>query len=276
MGKIKVIVNGLPGKMATEIAEAIIRSENMELLPYGLTGPEIDLRGIMLRQVFPVTLYHPDEKDQLFSGGLPDIIVDFTHPSAINENVSFYTENKIPFVLGTTGGDLKFIVDKVMQSKTVAVVAPNMSREIVAFQAMMEYAAENFPDVFKGYELEVVESHQKTKADTSGTAKAVIASFNKLGIPFSVRQIEKKRSDEDYYDMGIPIKYWEGHGWHTYTLKKPDGSTFFQFTHNVNGRGTYVSGVLEAVKFLYTIITTLSIVDYCDVYSMTDVLTMQV
>lgn len=31
---------------------------------------------------------------------------------------------------------------------------------------------------------QVVESHQRSKVDTSGTAKAVIGSFRKLGIPF--------------------------------------------------------------------------------------------
>lgn len=48
---------------------------------------------------------------------------------------------------------------------------------------MMEYMAQEFPGAFSGYKLEVRESHQRTKADTSGTAKAVINSFAKLGAP---------------------------------------------------------------------------------------------
>lgn len=271
MEKIKVIVNGLPGKMATEIAQAVINSKDMELLPYSLTGPEIDSKMIVLDICFPVTLYSPDEKDKLLSGGIPGIIVDFTHPSAINENVTFYTDNKISFVLGTTGFDFGLIIQKVMKAKMTAVVAPNMAKEIVAFQAMMEYAAENFPGAFKGYNLEVAESHQKTKADTSGTAKAVINSFNKLGVPFTIDQIDKKRSEVDYEALGIPPEYWNGHGWHTYTLKKPDNSVFFQFTHNVNGREAYISGTLEAVRFLHTV-NSLPF-EYCGVYTMQSVLT---
>jgi dihydrodipicolinate reductase len=54
--------------------------------------------------------------------------------------------------------------------------------QVVAFQAMMELMAKNFPGVFSGYKLEVVESHQRNKADTSGTAKAVVASFQQMGI----------------------------------------------------------------------------------------------
>ena len=54
--------------------------------------------------------------------------------------------------------------------------------QVVAFQATMEMMADNFPGAFAGYALEVTESHQRSKADTSGTAKAVLASFQKLGL----------------------------------------------------------------------------------------------
>lgn len=53
----------------------------------------------------------------------------------------------------------------------------------MAFQAAMEILAENFPGAFSGYKLEVTESHQRQKADTSGTAKAIVGSFAKLGTP---------------------------------------------------------------------------------------------
>lgn len=49
---------------------------------------------------------------------------------------------------------------------------------------MMEVMADNFPGVFSGYSLSVVESHQRNKADTSGTAKAVVQSFNKMGLDY--------------------------------------------------------------------------------------------
>lgn len=271
MKKIKVIVNGLPGNMATAVAEAVINSPEMELLAYSLTGPEIESKVVMVKNML-INLCRPDEKNQLLQGGIPNIIVDFTHPSAINENVSFYTENKIPFVLGTTGGDLEFITEKVKAAGLTAVVAPNMAKEIVAFQAMMEYAAENFPGVFKGYSLEIVESHQQTKADTSGTAKAVINSFNKLGIPFTVNQIEKKRSEADYDALGVPLEFWNGHGWHTYTLRKPDNSVFFQFTHNVNGRAVYIDGVMKAIEFLCWLKNERPW--WCGVHSMIDVLAL--
>ena len=152
--------------------------------------------------------------------------------------------------MGTTGGDRKALEERVINSDTVAVIAPNMAKQIVAFQAMMKYAAENFPDAFKGYTLEIIESHQKAKADTSGTAKEVVGYFNRLGVAFSVDQIKMIRDPAEQLIMGVPENALEGHAWHTYTLKSEDGSVLFSFTHNVNGREAYVKGTIDAIRFL--------------------------
>lgn len=247
MEKIKVMVNGLPGKMARAVAEAVISAADMKLVPFSFTGPEILFERISISGNNIVLLKGCNWK---FNDHRPDIIVDFTQPEAISGNVKCYAENSIPFVMGTTGGDLQFIKKAVANSDINAVVAPNMAKEIVLFQAMMEFAAEQFPEALSEFSLKVTESHQKTKVDTSGTAKAVVASFNKLGVPFSVDQIDKKRSEEDYEFLRIPMEFWGGHGWHNYALKKKDGSVFLQFRHNVNGRQAYIDGTLDAIRFL--------------------------
>lgn len=56
--------------------------------------------------------------------------------------------------------------------------------QVVAFQQMMQIMADQFPGAFSGYNLSVVESHQRNKADTSGTAKAVVQSFAQMGVDF--------------------------------------------------------------------------------------------
>lgn len=57
--------------------------------------------------------------------------------------------------------------------------------QVVAFQATMELMAQQFPGAFTGYNMQVVESHQRSKVDTSGTAKAIVQSFQNLGIDFN-------------------------------------------------------------------------------------------
>lgn len=254
MDPIKVMVNGLPGNMSTKAAEHILQETNLKLIPYALTGPEIEATETQIGSE-AVRLIKPHERQEMIesikrSEGMV-ICVDYTHPSAVNDNAAFYCENGLPFVMGTTGGDRTLLMETVEKSDTAAVIAPNMAKQIVAFQAMMEYAAETFPDVFKGYGLDVKESHQQGKADTSGTAKAMIGYFNRLGIPFTKDQIRMEREPEvQRSEWGIPEAYLGGHGWHTYSLRSEDGTVFFQFTHNVNGRDIYARGTVDAIHCL--------------------------
>jgi 4-hydroxy-tetrahydrodipicolinate reductase len=254
MGPIKVMINGLPGNMSTKAAEHVLQESSLKLIPYALTGPEIEASETQIGSQ-AVRLIKPDERQQMIesikrSEGMV-ICVDYTHPGAVNDNAAFYCENGLPFVMGTTGGDRTRLVETVQKSEVAAVIAPNMAKQIVAFQAMMEYAAETFPEVFKAYSLEIMESHQQGKADTSGTAKAMIGYFNRLGIPFNKDQIKMERDPEvQRSEWGIPVDYLSGHGWHTYSLRSEDGTVFFQFTHNVNGRDIYAKGTVDAVHYL--------------------------
>jgi 4-hydroxy-tetrahydrodipicolinate reductase len=179
------------------------------------------------------------------------ICVDFTHPGAVNINAEFYCEHGLPFVMGTTGGDRELLQKTVAGSSTAAVVAPNMAKQIVGFQAMMAYAAETFPDLFKGYQLEIAESHQQGKADTSGTAKTMVGYFNRLGLDFTEKDIRQERDPERQLTRwGVPRQHLDGHGWHTYTLTSADATVRFEFSHNVNGREIYAGGTIDALIYL--------------------------
>ncbi len=254
MTAIPIIVNGLPGNMARTVVRQAAADPRFRLLPLSLTGPEIEQSRFAVDQL-EFTLIRPDQRkrllDQIDPEGPPPICIDYTHPAAVNSNAEFYCANNLPFVMGTTGGDRQKLATVVENSSTAAVIAPNMAKQIVGFQAMMEYAAENFPGIFKGYRLTIEESHQAGKADTSGTAKAMVRYFNKMGIDFSAEQIIKIRDPEIQKNrLKVPEPFLGGHGWHTYTLVSPDETVTFRFVHNVNGRRVYAEGTLDAVSFL--------------------------
>jgi len=254
MHTVKVMVNGIPGNVAVLMAKHIVSDDRFDLIPYSLTGPEITEKEVELKKC-NVTLIRPETREEALNKikekFSPFICIDYTHPSAVNVNAEFYCQKGLPFVMGTTGGDRKALTDTVKTSTISAVIAPNMAKQIVGFQAMMEYAAHNFPDLFKGYSLELRESHQHGKADTSGTAKAMIGYFNSLGIPFTPEEIVMERDPETQNKRwGIPEEYLSGHAWHTYSLVSDDKTVCFEFTHNVNGREVYARGTLDAVLFL--------------------------
>ncbi len=267
------MLNGLPGNVATTIAKHAISDERIELLACSLTGPEIDTSVCQIGE-HTIELIHPEQRNEAIIrlkeqvGAF--IAVDYTHPSAVNANASFYCQNSLPFVMGTTGGDRQLLQKTVENSQISAVVAPNMAKQIVGFQAIMAYAADTFPDLFKGYHLSIRESHQQGKLDTSGTAKAMVDYFNQMGVSFTVEQIEKERDPEiQQGQWNIPKAHLNGHAWHTYGLVSPDGTVSFQFKHNVNGREIYAEGTLDAVIFLARKLTTGSVGRF---FSMIDVL----
>lgn len=250
---INVMINGLPGNVAKMLIPHVLADNRFELVAYSLTGPEItDARYAADGKT--IALIRPGDRDdaiqQVKAEAGAFISIDYTHPSAVNDNAAFYCRHGLPFVMGTTGGDREALVQTVASSATCAVIAPNMAKQIVGLQAMMAYAAETFPGLFSGYQLDVVESHQASKADTSGTARAMVGSFKQLGVDFNESDIVMVRNPGEQKAMGIPEAHINGHGWHTYTLTSPDGNAVFKFVHNINGRDIYALGTFDAVMFL--------------------------
>ena len=282
---LRVMVNGMPGPMASAAAEACLR-KGLSLSPVAMTGPDIESSTITVHddvtgrsadvRLIPANEDGLEEIKSSLAGireavGKENVLaIDYTHPSAVNGNAIFYAENDLPFVMGTTGGDRDKLMDDVVSRKAFAVIAPNMGKQIVAMQAGLEDLATKFPSAFAGYKLEVTESHQKTKADTSGTAKAVIDSLKTLSDDdFNIeKDIEMLRDDESSLAFGVSEDALNGHAFHTYTLTSPDGSVQFELKHNVEGRTVYAEGTADAVKFLATKVGS----GEGKVYSMIDVL----
>lgn len=254
MNRIKIMINGLPGNVASIITGHALKDSRIALLPHSLTGPEIEADHTT-NSGTPIELIRPADREKKMDALVKIhgrfIIVDFTHPSAVNDNAEFYCSRGLPFVMGTTGGDREKLNQTVAASNICAVIAPNMAKQIVGFQAMMEYAATTFPGIFNGYALSVQESHQAGKADTSGTAKAMVSYFNRMGVDFSADAIAMERDPKIQRNVWkIPEAYLSGHGWHTYRLTSPDKTVVFEFQHNVNGREIYAEGTMDAVCYL--------------------------
>eukprot|EP00878_Enallax_costatus_P019729 GHUV01020822.1.p1 GENE.GHUV01020822.1~~GHUV01020822.1.p1 ORF type:complete len:287 (+),score=58.97 GHUV01020822.1:464-1324(+) len=242
-------------QMGHAAAEAIVKA-GLTLVPFTLTGYSA---GVAVSNIgvagIPVELVGKDRRqdimDQIREQHPALIVVDYTTPNCVNDNAQFYADNGVPFVMGTTGGDPKKVAEAAEAAGVYAVVSPQMGKQVVAFQAMMQLMADNFPGVFTGYDLHVVESHQRNKADTSGTAKAVVQSFNKMGLGFKESQIRKIRDRPTQLDaMCVPEDALDGHAFHTYTVTSPDQSVQFVFKHNVTGRSIYAEGTVDAVLFL--------------------------
>ncbi|GEP37014.1 4-hydroxy-tetrahydrodipicolinate reductase [Nocardioides psychrotolerans] len=141
-------VLGARGKVGAEVCRAVAAADGVELVA------EVD-------QGDPI-------------GALVDsraeVVVDFTHPDVVMDNLAFCIEHGIHAVVGTTGFDevrLSALRDQLTSAPAVGVlIAPNFS---IGAIVMMRFAAQ----AARFYEsVEVVELHHPDKADApSGTAR---------------------------------------------------------------------------------------------------------
>ncbi|GLJ25623.1 hypothetical protein SUGI_0490860 [Cryptomeria japonica] len=229
-------VNGCAGKMGRAVAEAAL-SAGLQHVPLSLTSLPLGHQKVQIGDV-EVDLRSASEKDAVFDLILKKypnvVVVDYTVPSAVNENAELYCRMGVPFVMGTTGGDRKNLLDVVRKSNNYAGIVPQMGKQVVAFQAAMEIMVEQFPGAFSGYKLDVQN-----------------LTSQRLGVSCDLDQIKKVRDrTEQIEKMGVPENYLGGHAFHTYRLTSPDNTVAFQFQHNVCGRSIYAQGTVDAVLFL--------------------------
>ncbi|XP_047176284.1 4-hydroxy-tetrahydrodipicolinate reductase 2, chloroplastic-like [Vigna umbellata] len=250
---IPIMVNACTGKMGKAVINAG-EAAGLNVVPVSFgcdeeSGQTFEIGG----KEFLV--HGPSDRESALVSALeryPNlIVVDYTVPNAVNGNAELYCKVGVPFVMGTTGGDRDLLHKTVEDSKNYAVISPQMGKQVVAFLAAMEIMAEQFPGAFSGYSLQVLESHQASKVDASGTAKAVISCFNKLGVSFDMDQIKLIRDPRQQLEMvGVPEEHLSGHAFHMYHLTSPDDTVSFEFQHNVCGRSIYAEGTVDAVLFL--------------------------
>jgi len=253
---VPIMVNDLTGKMGRAVADAVVArgADQCFLVPVALSGQAkdpVDVGGVEVEIRSVLDGDAGATLDELKSAYPGMIVVDYTLPAAVNANASLYVKHGTPFVMGTTGGDREALAEQVRASRLPAVIAPQMGKQVVAFQAAMRLMAENFPGAFTGYTLTVTESHQSSKVDTSGTAKAIVQSFNDLGCGFDIEDARLVRDEPTQLgEMRVPKEHLLGHAFHTYKLTSPDGSVGFEFQHNVCGRSIYAEGTVDAALFL--------------------------
>ncbi|KAH9624184.1 hypothetical protein KSS87_000550 [Heliosperma pusillum] len=250
---IPVMVNSCMGKMGKSVIEAAVNA-GLHIVPVSFGAAEESGQSVQIGGK-EIQVHSQSEREDILASTYEKypnlVVVDYTVPTAVNDNAELYCKVGVPFVIGTTGGDRERLYKTVEDTNNYAVISPQMGKQVVAFLAAMEIMAEQFPGAFTGYSLQVMESHQSNKKDASGTAKAVISCFQKLGVNFDLDQIQLVRDPQQQVEMvGVPEEHLSGHAFHLYHLTSPDQTVSFEFQHNVCGRSIYAEGTVDAVLFL--------------------------
>ena len=162
--KIRVGVLGARGKVGAEVCTAVESADDTELVAAVDQGDRIE---------------------SLVERGA-QVVVDFTHPDVVMDNLAFCIDHGIHAVVGTTGFDddrLATLRDRLAGAPEVGVlVAPNFSIGAILMMRFATVAAPFYESV------EIVELHHPDKADApSGTARRtaelVAAARREAGLP---------------------------------------------------------------------------------------------
>jgi 4-hydroxy-tetrahydrodipicolinate reductase len=229
--RITVGVFGARGRMGTEVVKAVDAADDLELVGTADEGDE--LSGV--------------------SDAGAQVVVDFTRPDVVMDNIRFCIEHDIHCVVGTTGFDearLATIAGWLEPKPDVGVlIAPNFGIGAVLMMKFAQEAARFFPSV------EIVELHHPNKVDApSGTAartaRLVAAARREAGLPPAPDATTDSLPGARGADVdGVPVHAVRLTGLvaHQEVLMGAAGETL-TLRHDSYDRASFMPGVLLAVR----------------------------
>lgn len=242
MGSIRVAVAGCDGRMGTAVCEAVGAAEDMEL------ACGIDPHASATEHDFAVF----GSVAEALDGCEFDVLVDFTRPDAVANNLAAALPRGIDCVVGTTGMTEEALEELAARAAvgTCLFYAPNFTTGAVLMMQFAKAAAPYFP------EAEVIEFHHCNKLDApSGTAMrtAAIISEARGGRPSVApgRETETMGAEGARGALveGVPVHAVRSMGY-VASQEVVFGSLGQTLTirHDSWDRGSYMPGVLLGIR----------------------------
>lgn len=179
-----------------------------------------------------------------------DVIIDFSHPSALAGLLEFAEKKNIPIIVATTGLSDEQKQSLVEYSKKIPVFfSANMSLGINLLVALSKKAAALLEGNF---DIEIVEKHHNQKIDApSGTALALADGItevlkNKPEYVYDRHSVRKKRSDRE---IGIhSVRGGSIVGEHEVIFAGQD--EVIELKHQATSKEVFAVGSIKAAKFM--------------------------
>ncbi|MCD7824061.1 MAG: 4-hydroxy-tetrahydrodipicolinate reductase [Oscillospiraceae bacterium] len=165
---VNAVISGCFGKMGRVVADVISKRDDIEVVA-----------GIDKVKMGELQFETVTDPKNLTSECKPDVIIDFSHPSALPGLLDYAKTNGTALVLATTGYSEQDISDiKSASSQVPIFFTANMSIGINLLSALAKKAATILGD---SYDIEIVEKHHNQKIDApSGTALMLADSINQV------------------------------------------------------------------------------------------------
>lgn len=256
---IPVIVNGAAGKMGREVIKAVAQASDLTLMGAIDTTPQHqgkdagELAGLseplevpITNQLEPMLAYVAGERQMQ-----PGVLVDFTHPNVVYNNIRSAIAYGIRPVVGTTGlspAQIQELSDFAEKASTGCLIIPNFSIGMVLLQEAAVRASQYFDHV------EIIELHHNQKADApSGTAIQTAQLLAEMGKTFNSAIVEETEkipgARGSLADEGIRIHSVRLPGLiaHQEVIFGAAGQ-IYTLRHDTSDRACYMPGVLLAIR----------------------------
>lgn len=246
---LKVVVVGADGRMGREVVRAILREEDLSLVgavDVHNQGHDIGTLAAGNPCGVPVT----GNLGRVLEETGTDVVVDFTTPDRVRENLAIILRHRVNVVIGTTGISEESINDidvKAREAGVGVVIAPNFAVGAVLMMKFAAAAGRYLPNV------EIIELHHDQKLDApSGTAiktaELIRANreFVRQGHPGETETIQGARGGE-YSGMRIHSIRLPGLVAHQEVIFGGLGQTL-SIRHDSINRESFMPGVVLAVR----------------------------
>lgn len=159
---IRVLVNGALGRMGGEVCKKVWAEPDLDLVDV------VDIKDGQVALDGGVVFGINTDLVKAIENVRPDVVVDFTRPNVVMDNLRKMLPLGVHAVVGTTGfsdADLQEVDQLARAHNTAVLIAPNFALGAVVMMKLACEAAKYFPHV------EIIEKHHDNKLDApSGTA----------------------------------------------------------------------------------------------------------
>jgi len=253
---IPVVVNGACGKMGREVIKAVSQAEDMTLIGAIDRNPQYigqDIGEVIGCGPLEIPVLNDLQANLVIATQerVQGVMVDFTHPNGVYDNVRSAIAYGVRPVVGTTGmtpAQIKDLADFAEKASTGCLIIPNFCIGVVLLQQAAIQASKYFDHV------EIIELHHNQKADApSGTAiqtAQLLAELGKTYNPAVVEETEKLTGARgSLADEGIRIHSIRLPGLiaHQEVIFGAPGQ-LYTLRHDTTDRSCYMPGVLLAIR----------------------------
>jgi 4-hydroxy-tetrahydrodipicolinate reductase len=251
MGKIKIAIAGIGGRMGRTLLESVNQAEDM-VLHAALEHGSSKLLGRDAGELFgaPCGVKISSDVEAALKGA--DVLIDFTRPEGTLHHLEICRKLGVNMVNGTTGFNAQQKAQLGAAGKDIGIVfAPNMSVGVNLVFKLLETASRVLS---QGYDIEIIEAHHRHKVDApSGTAlgmgEVIAKTLGRDLEKCAVYGREGVIGERDPSTIGFAtVRGGDIVGDHT-VMFAGTGERI-EITHKASSRATFALGALRAARFL--------------------------